>query len=63
MHSRAEYTLAYVSALPQRLRGEEILDGGGGRGKKFLSLRSFFFSLFFCPFPQKRLILRLGIHY
>ena len=64
MHARAGYTLAYVSGLPQGLRGEEILDGGEGKEEKSFSpfvLSSFYFS--FLLFRQKRLILRLGTHY
>ena len=45
-------------------RGEEILDGGGGRGRRerIVGLASplFLFRFHFSPFPQKRLILRLS---
>ena len=42
-------------------RGEEILDGGGGRGRRsFFPSPLFVFRFHFSPFPQKRLILRLS---
>ena len=42
-------------------RGEEILDGGGGRGRRsFFPSPLFLFRFHFSLFPQKRLILRLS---
>ena len=62
MHTRAGYTLAYVSGLPQGLWGEEILDGGGGKEERSFypfALSPFRFSLLLSPHTQARYTLLL----
>ena len=53
MHDRTGYTLAYVSRLPQGLRGEEILDGGGGKRKEVSISSLYLLFAFLFSFPPE----------
>ena len=46
-------TLAYVSGLPQGLRGEEILDGGGGKRNEVSIPSLYLLFAFLFSFPPE----------